>query len=130
MESRDVRLIVGRYPAGERVKVSVNPRDPTDSVLVPGPDLEDLLLLGAGLLLMIFRRRRAPQRREAGRCRDLPGAARSPLPDRQDPCRDRRRAVPVRSEGLVPRVEQRPLAEGRWTRRLFQFSLRRDPALV
>jgi hypothetical protein len=53
MQSRDVALILGRYPVGERVQVSVNPRDPDDSVLVPGPDPEDLLPFGAGLVLTL-----------------------------------------------------------------------------
>ena len=53
MESRDRELTLGRYRVGERVKVAVNPRDPSDSVLEPGPDLEGILPLGAGLFLIL-----------------------------------------------------------------------------
>jgi hypothetical protein len=53
MESRDRELTLGRYRVGERVKVAVNPGDPSDSVLEPGPDLETLLPLGAGLLFIL-----------------------------------------------------------------------------
>jgi len=66
MDGRDAELTIGRYPAGERVQVRVNPRDPADSVLVAGPDLEGLLPLGAGLLMILFavgeaRKPEAPQ---------------------------------------------------------------------
>ena len=49
MQSRDVQSAIGRYPIGEPVQVAVNPSDPADSVLLPGPDLESLIPLGAGL---------------------------------------------------------------------------------
>jgi hypothetical protein len=54
MRGRDVYLTLGRYPVGERIKVSVNPSDPADSVLVAGPDFESLLPLGLGLFLMLL----------------------------------------------------------------------------
>jgi hypothetical protein len=54
MRSRDVRLALGRYPAGERVKVAVNPSDPADSALEAGPDLENLIPFGLGLFLLLL----------------------------------------------------------------------------
>jgi hypothetical protein len=53
MRSRDVQLAIGRYPIGERVQVAVDPVDPSESVLLPGPDLESLIPLGLGLFLML-----------------------------------------------------------------------------
>src|SRR5262245_60811049 len=49
MRGRDVQMALGWYPAGERVELAVNPRDPADSVLEPGPDLANLEPFGAGL---------------------------------------------------------------------------------
>ncbi len=54
VRSRDVHMSVGRYPVGERVKVSVNPADPADAVLEAGPDFETLIPFGLGLLLVLF----------------------------------------------------------------------------
>jgi hypothetical protein len=54
MRSRDVHLILGRYPPGEPVKVAVNPADPSDSVLIPGPDLETLFPFVLGLFLIVL----------------------------------------------------------------------------
>ena len=81
MESRDVESIVGRYRVGEGVEVAVNPRDPGDSVLVAGPDLEGLLPLGAGLLLMLAgvgepaKTERAPKRRWTAKVLAVTGGA-------------------------------------------------------
>src|SRR4051794_9573358 len=36
MQGRDMQSILGRYRVGERVPVSVNPGNPSDSVLEPG----------------------------------------------------------------------------------------------
>jgi hypothetical protein len=54
MRGRDVQVIVGRYPAGERVQVAVNPGNPSDSVLVPGPDSGTIIPLLLGFLLLVF----------------------------------------------------------------------------
>jgi len=43
MRSRDVQSILGRYQVGEHVKVAVNPGNPADSVLEPGPDIDSLI---------------------------------------------------------------------------------------
>jgi hypothetical protein len=47
-------LAVGRYRVGEPVKVAVNPADPADSVLEPGPDLESFIPFGIGLVLVLL----------------------------------------------------------------------------
>lgn len=54
MIGRDVNMIVARYPPGEPVTVSVNPSDPSDSVLTPGIDFESLVPFGLGLFLMVL----------------------------------------------------------------------------
>jgi hypothetical protein len=54
MRGRDVDMILGRYRVGEPVKVSVNPSDPTDSVLEAGPDAESVIPLILGLILLRF----------------------------------------------------------------------------
>jgi len=46
--------MLGRYRIGEPVKIAVNPGNPTDSVLEPGPDINSFVsfLMGLGLLLL------------------------------------------------------------------------------
>jgi hypothetical protein len=54
MRGRDIQSILGRYRVGEPVKVAVNPRDPTDSVLEPGPDFDSMIPFGIGLFLLLL----------------------------------------------------------------------------
>ena len=54
MSSRDVRSILGRYRPGEPVKIAVNPGNPADSVLEPGPDYESMIPLLLGLLMLLL----------------------------------------------------------------------------
>jgi hypothetical protein len=54
MWSRDVRSLLGRYRAGEPVKIAVNPRNPADSVLEPGPDFESVIPFVLGLFLLLL----------------------------------------------------------------------------
>jgi hypothetical protein len=54
MNGRDLQSIRGRYRVGEPVKVAVNPRDPEDSVLEPGADIDSLVALGMGLFLLLL----------------------------------------------------------------------------
>jgi hypothetical protein len=48
-----VDSIQARYPVGESVQVAVNPWNPSESVLEPGPELDSLLAVAVGLLLML-----------------------------------------------------------------------------
>ena len=43
MLSRDVRSVLGRYRVGEPVRVTLNPSNPADSVLEPGPDYNSMI---------------------------------------------------------------------------------------
>ena len=61
MTSRDLQSIRGRYRAGEPVKVSVNPRDPSDSVLEPGPDFNSMTAFGMGLFLLLLATEEVPK---------------------------------------------------------------------
>jgi uncharacterized protein DUF3592 len=54
MVSRDVRSILGRYQVGEPVKIAVNPGNPADSVLEPGPDFESMIPFVLGLFLLLL----------------------------------------------------------------------------
>ena len=54
MRSRDVQSILGRYRVGEPVKIAVNPRNPADSVLEPGPDIDSLVPFALGLFLLLL----------------------------------------------------------------------------
>jgi Protein of unknown function (DUF3592) len=54
MWSRDVRSILGRYRVGEPVKIAINPGNPADSVLEPGPDLESMIPFVLGLFLLLL----------------------------------------------------------------------------
>jgi Protein of unknown function (DUF3592) len=54
MRSRDVRSILGRYQPGEPVKVAVNPDNPADSVLEPGPDFESMIPFLLGFILLLL----------------------------------------------------------------------------
>jgi len=50
----EMRSIVNRYPLGTSVKVYVDPKDPTNSVLEPGVSLGSFLAAGVGLLFFIL----------------------------------------------------------------------------
>lgn len=54
MQSRDVQSILGRYRVGEPVKVAVNPGNPSESVLEPGPDFNSMFPLAGGLFFMLL----------------------------------------------------------------------------
>jgi hypothetical protein len=54
MWGRDVQSILGRYRAGEPVKIAVNPSNRADSVLEPGPDFESMIPFGLGLFLLLL----------------------------------------------------------------------------
>jgi hypothetical protein len=54
MRGRDVQLIVGGHRPGDPVRVAVNPNDPTDSVLDPGPDFESVIPFGLGLFFLLL----------------------------------------------------------------------------
>lgn len=54
MPGRDLQSIHGRYRVGEPVKVAVNPRDPADSVLEPGPDFNSMTAFAMGLFLLLL----------------------------------------------------------------------------
>jgi hypothetical protein len=54
MAGRELQSIRGRYRVGEPVKVAVNPRDPSDSVLEPGPDFNSMTAFGMGLFLLLL----------------------------------------------------------------------------
>ena len=54
MWGRDVRMILGRYRVGEPVKIAVNPGNPADSVLEPGPDVDTMMPFALGLLLLLL----------------------------------------------------------------------------
>jgi uncharacterized protein DUF3592 len=51
MQSREVDLTQGRYPVGERVQLSVNPINPSESVLEAGVDRDSFLYPGAAFLI-------------------------------------------------------------------------------
>jgi hypothetical protein len=54
MAGRELQSTLGRYRAGEPVKVAVNPRDAADSVLEPGPDFNSMTAFGIGLFLLLL----------------------------------------------------------------------------
>jgi hypothetical protein len=54
LAGRELQSIHGRYRVGEPVKVSVNPRDPSDSVLEAGPDFNSMPAFGIGLFLLLL----------------------------------------------------------------------------
>ena len=54
MRGRDVQSILGRYRIGDPVKIAVNPANPGDSVLEPGPDFESMIPFVLGLFLLLL----------------------------------------------------------------------------
>ena len=52
MAGRDVQSILGRYRVGEPVRIALNPSNPADSVLEPGPDYNSMIPFALGLLLL------------------------------------------------------------------------------
>jgi hypothetical protein len=54
MRGRDVQSSLGRYRVGEPVKIAVNPANPADSVLEPGPDFESMIPFVLGLFLLLL----------------------------------------------------------------------------
>ena len=54
VRSSEVDKVQARYPVGEAVRVAVNPASPSQSVMLPGPYLVDLLPLAFGAFLLLF----------------------------------------------------------------------------
>ncbi len=53
MRSIEVAAAQAAYPVGARTPLAVDPRNPSRSVLEPGPHFDDLLWIGAGLMFVL-----------------------------------------------------------------------------
>jgi len=54
MAGRDVQSILGRYRVGEPVRIALNPSNPADSVLEPGPDYNSMIPFALGLVMSLL----------------------------------------------------------------------------